>query len=95
LTFQNGLKGNDFFQGEFLREPTIISTKTWKEFQLRICNYNIDTTKAINSKKSDDLFIIGKNDFEKIDTQDINIEFLEVLNLNELQYLLKLTDNLE
>ena len=95
LTFQNGLKGNDFFQGEFLREPTIISTKTWKEFQLRICNYNIDTTKAINSKKSDDLFIIGKEGFEKIDTQDINIEILEVFNLDELQYLLMLTDNFE
>ena len=95
VTFQNGLKGNDFFQGEFLREPTIISTKSWKEFQLRICNYNKDTTKAINSKKSDDLFIIGKDDFETIDTQDINIEFLEVSNLNELKYLLKLTDNLE
>lgn len=95
MTYQNGLKGNDFFQGEFLREPKIISTKTWKEFQLRICNYNKDTSKAINSKKSDDLFIIGKDDFKKIDTQDINIEFLEVSNLNELQYLLKLTDNLE
>jgi hypothetical protein len=26
LKFQNGLKGNDFFLGEFLREPAIIST---------------------------------------------------------------------
>ncbi|WP_299255897.1 hypothetical protein [uncultured Aquimarina sp.] len=95
LKFQNGLKGNDFFQGEFLREPAIISTKNWREFQLRICNYNIDSAKAINSKKSDDLFIIGKEDFKEIDTQDINIEFLEVSNLNELQYLLMLTDNFE
>ncbi|QXP67828.1 hypothetical protein [Polaribacter sp. AHE13PA] len=95
LKFQNGLKGNDFFQGEFLREPTIISTKNWREFQLRICNYNIDSAKAINTKKSDDLFLIGKEDFEQIDKQDINIEVLEVSNLNELQYLLMLTDNFE
>jgi uncharacterized protein (DUF2164 family) len=95
LTFQNGLKGNDFFQGEFLREPTIINTKSWREFQLRICNYNIDSAKAINTKKSDDLFLIGKEDFEQIDKQDINIEVLEVSNLNELQYLLMLTDNFE
>lgn len=95
LKFQNGLKGNDFFQGEFLREPTIISTKVWREFQLRICHYNIDSAKAINSKKSDDLFIIGKEDFKEIDTQDINVEFLEVSSLKELQYLLMLTDNFE
>jgi hypothetical protein len=95
LKYQNGLKGNDFFQGEFLREPTIITTKTWREYQLRICNYNIDSAKAINSKKSDDLFIIGKEDFKEIDTQDINVEFLEVSNLKELQYLLMLTDNFE
>ena len=95
LKYQNGLKGNDFFQKEFLREPTIITTKTWREYQLRICNYNIDSAKAINSKKSDDLFIIGKEDFKEIDTQDINVEFLEVSNLKELQYLLMLTDNFE
>ncbi len=97
LKFLNGLKGNDFYQGEFLREPEIIdtNTKSWREFQLRICDYNIETVKAINSKKSDDLFIIGKKDFEDIDTQDINIEFLEVSNLKELQYLLMLTDNFE
>ena len=95
MKYQNGLKGNDFFQGEFLREPTIITTKTWREYQLRICNYNIDSAKAINSKKSDDLFIIGKEDFKEIDTQDINVEFLEVSNLKELQYLLMLTDNFE
>lgn len=95
LKFQNGVKGNDFYQGEFLREPEIISTKSWREFQLRICNYNIDSAKAINSKKSDDLFLIGKEEFEQIDKQDINIEVLEVSNLNELQYLLMLTDNFE
>lgn len=95
LNYQNGLKGNNFYQGEFLREPEIISTKSWREFQLRICDYNTDTVKAINSKKSDDLFIIGKKDFKEIDTQDINIEILEVSNLRELQYLIMLTDNFE
>lgn len=95
LNFQNGLKGNDFFQVEFLREPEIIISKSWREFQLRICNYNTDSAKAINSKKSDDLFIIGKDDFELIDKQDINVEILEVSNLNELQYLLMLTSKFE
>ena len=95
LKYQNGMKGNAFFQVEFLREPEKITTKNWREFQLRICNFNTDSTKAINSKKSDDLFIIGKDDFEEIDTQDLNLEFLEVSNLKELQYLLMLTDNFE
>tara|TARA_R110002167_G_scaffold113526_5_gene286622 strand:+ start:14660 stop:14947 length:288 start_codon:yes stop_codon:yes gene_type:complete len=95
LKFQNGLKGKDFYQGEFLKIPEVIENRGWREFQLRICIFNEETAKAINSKKSDDLFIVGKDDFGKIDTQDINIEFLEVSNLNELQYLLILTENLE
>jgi hypothetical protein len=95
LKYQNGLKGNDFFQFEFLKEPVKIISKNWREFHLRICRYNFDSAKAINSKKSDDLFIIGKNDFSKIDTQDINIEVLEISNLKELNYLLMLTDNFE
>lgn len=95
LKFQNGLKGNDFFQEEFQKKPEIIENRNWREFQLRICNYNDDTVKALNSKKSDDLFIIGKEDFKEIDTQDINIETLQISNLKELQYLLMLTDNFE
>lgn len=95
LKFQNGVKGNIFFQVEFLREPEKIMTKSWREFQLRICNYNNDSAKALNSKKSDDLFIIGKDDFEEIDRQDLNVEILEVSNLKELEYLLMLTDNFE
>jgi hypothetical protein len=95
LKFQDGLKGNDFFQDEFHKKPEIIENRNWREFQLRICNYNDDTVKALNSKKSDDLFIVGKEDFKEIDTQDINIEILQISNLKELQYLLMLTDNFE
>lgn len=95
LTIENGIRGIDFFEAEFLREPKVISNQNWREFDLRLCPYIEETTKAMNSKKSDDLFLIGKQDFEKIDKQDINIEFLEITNLNELQYLLLLTDNID
>ena len=95
LKFQNGIKGNDFFQDEFLKKPEIIENRNWREFQLRICDYNEATVKALNSKKSDDLFIISKENFNEIDRQDINLEILEVSNLNELQYLLMITNNFE
>ena len=94
LKSENGFKGNTFYQREFLREPEVIYNKSWREFQLRICKYNTEIIKAINSKKSDDLFIIGKQEFKEIDKQDINIEILEISNMNELKYLLKLKDNL-
>jgi hypothetical protein len=95
LVIENGIRGNDFFEADFLREPKVINTQNWREFHLRLCPYLEETIKAINSKKSDDLFLIGKQDFDKINKQDVNIEFLEVTNLNELQYLLLLTDNID
>lgn len=94
LKSENGFKGNTFYPREFLREPEVIYNKPWREFQLRICKYNAEIIKAINSKKCDDLFIIGKQEFKEIDKQDINIEILEISNMNELKYLLKLKDNL-
>jgi len=93
VSFENGIKGNEFFQEEFLKEPKTIQNPSWKQFDIRICDYTDGTTKAINSKKSDDLFFIGKRDFKEIDKQDINIENIEIENLNELQYLLLLSDN--
>jgi hypothetical protein len=95
LIIENGIRGKDFFEADFLRDPKVINNQNWREFNLRLCPYVEETTKAMNSKKSDDLFLIGKQDFEEIDKQDINIEFLEVTNLNELQYLLLLTDNID
>lgn len=95
LAIENGMRGNDFFEAEFMREPKVINNQNWREFHLRLCPYIEETAKAMNSKKGDDLYLIGKYDFEKIDKQDINIEFLEVTNLNELQYLLLLTDNID
>ncbi|PID82716.1 MAG: hypothetical protein CSB15_01850 [Clostridiales bacterium] len=95
LSFQNGIKGNNFYQVEFLKEPKKIISENWREFQLRICKYDDNTAKALNSKKSDDFFIIGKDNFDLIDKQDINIEFLEISNLKELKYLLILTEDLK
>jgi len=95
LVIENGLRGKDFFEADFLREPKVINNQNWREFDIRLCACHKETIKAINSKKSDDLFLIGKQAFEEINKQDVNIELLEVTNLNELQYLLLLTDNID
>ena len=93
VSFENGIKGNIFFQIEFLKEPKTIQNPSWKEFNIRICGYTDETLKAINSEKPDDLFIIGKREFKEIDKQDINTECIEIKNFNELQYLLLLSEN--
>lgn len=94
VSCNNGIKGNTFFENEFLREPERITRKSWFEFQLRICDYNDNTINAINNKKCDDLFIIGDIETSKFNKQDLNIERIEIPKLSELKYLILLTDNI-
>lgn len=95
ISYENGYKGQKFFQKAFLKEPERIYNKNWFEFKLRLCQLGNDTLNAINNKKCDDIFIIGRIENKQIDLQDINIERLDVSNFNELRYLLLLKDNID
>jgi len=91
VKFVNGFKGKDFFQDEFLRNPKRILSDSWCEFNLRIGRFSPLIIKCLNIKKCDDMFIIGRIDIKELDLQDINVEYIDVVNINELRYLIKLS----
>lgn len=92
IRVETGYKGEKFFQEAFLREPQRIIKDSWFEFHLRLCNLTPETAEALNEKKCHDFFIIGKEIDLGLDLQDVNIEHIDVSNLNELKYLLLLTE---
>lgn len=94
VRFVNGFKGKDFFQNDFLRKPERIIPKNWCEFHLRIGEYSSDIINCLNIKKCDDMFIIGRVDTKELDLQDVNAEYIDVVNINELRYLIKLSDTI-
>lgn len=78
-----------FSEAYFLREP--LASKEKKEFSLRlIC---LDDYKRLRmTSKADDLFVIGKGEIQEIDTQDINIEILEIEQFNEIRYVMGISN---
>ncbi len=95
ISVATGYKGNIFFEKDFLREPKRIIKDNWFEFRLRISRLDTESINAINSKKCDDLFLIGNIKDEQFDLQDINIERVEVSNFKELKYLLSITNDID
>ena len=98
ILYENGIRGDKFFKSAFLREPKKKFEKkgeSWKEFQVRISEYNNETEECINMSKPHVLFIVSNKTYSNLDTQDICVEQLTIKNFKELKYLLKITDNLE
>jgi len=95
IEIETGYRGDKFSPKAFLREPKRVVKDNWLEFKLRLCQLGEDTIKAINSKKCDDLFIIGRFGKNKTDIQDLNVEYLDISNFNELKYLLLLKDSID
>ncbi len=94
IDFEDGYKGKKFFQKAFLKEPERIYNKNWFEFKLRLCRLEKNTSHAMNTKKCDDIFIIGRVEDDQLDLQDVNIERLDISNFDELEYLLLLKDSI-
>lgn len=95
IEVQTGYRGNRFFQDAFMKEPQRLVKNNWVEFKLRLCNYNEETVSALNSKKCDDLFIVSDIDYSNIDKKDLNDEFLQVNNFQELKFLLSINKSID
>ena len=95
ISVTTGIRGKDFYERDFFREPERIINKNWFEFRLRICILTKEIIKSLNKNKCDDLFYIGSILNENIDILDINAEKIDVSNFNELKYLLNLSRDLE
>lgn len=95
IKFENGIRGEEFFKEVLLRQPQKKVMENWREFDIRICEYNGNSIEAINSLKADIMFIVNKDMYKTLDVQDIDIEKLYVTSFKELEYLLSITSTLD
>ncbi|MCQ2019637.1 hypothetical protein [Clostridium butyricum] len=90
IEVEDGYRGNKFFDAAFNREPELKIKEEWMEFSLRIGTGDKNIYQVINRSKPDDIFIIGNDIPNELDIKDVNLELLDVEDLSELRYLLKL-----
>ena len=90
----DGYIGEHFEENLFFRTPMINKVSGSKyeyEFSFRILNWD-DHSKILNSRKCDDLFVIGEPNIDSIDTTDVNVEIIEGATMKEIKYVLGLSD---
>lgn len=86
----DGYVGTHFEESFFFREPLSsrgAGRKVQREFALRILSWD-DHGRVLNSRKCDDLFVIGEPDCTSLDTADVNVERLAGATLKELKYIM-------
>lgn len=86
----DGYIGEHFDESWFFRDPlshrgTGLTIK--REFSLRLLRWESNGI-VLNSRKCDDLFIIGTCDCDKLDTVDVNVEHLAASSLKEIKYVM-------
>jgi len=84
-----GLIATEFSEKNFFREPMI--QKDRKEFALRLISWN-EYKNIQLQKKADDFFIIGYGEIANLDLQDINVENLGSEKLEEVKYIMGISD---
>lgn len=90
----DGYKGEKFFKNYFMKEPEKNYRTSWWEFNIKIINYTETFCEIINDNKPEDIFLIDKKIPNGIDTIDINIELLDVEKIEELEFVLRLKEEI-
>lgn len=90
IVAEDGYIGGEFQESRFFREP--MSSKKpgamiQREFALRLLSWG-DHGEVLNSRKCDDLFIIGEPDCSSLDTVDVNVERLTGATMKEIKYVM-------
>lgn len=86
----DGYIGEHFDESRFFREPLFCkgaSNTIKREFSLRLLRWE-DHGVVLNSRKCDDLFIIGKSVCDSLHTVDVNVEHLAATSLKEVKYVI-------
>lgn len=92
-----GYIGTKFVLGDFYRDPICRgsrSTVSEREFSLRLISTKING-EALNTRKVNDLFIIGNDIPRGIDISDIETNILGVSKISELEFILNLRGHYE
>lgn len=85
----DGYIGGQFEESYFYRDPLSqgSGSSRKKEFSIRLLQWGIPEG-ILNSKKCDDLFIIGSGNYDGLETKDVNVEHLAATSLKEIKYII-------
>lgn len=95
IEVETGYRGNVFYPEAFVKNPEKKVNESWMQFKIKICCDACECIEAINRDKQDDIFQVAYCLPELISIQDVNLEILDVNNLNQIEYLLKIRDEVE
>ncbi len=89
ITSTDGYIGGQFEDSYFYRDPLSqgSGSSRKREFSLRLLLWE-DHEEVLNSRKCDDLFIIGTGNYDALETRDVNIEYLAATSLKEIKYII-------
>jgi hypothetical protein len=92
---ETGYRGSDFYADAFNRTPVKKISDGWMEFKIKICGDLVEGVEAINCNKQDDILQFTEKLPGNLSTQDVNMEVLDVQNFDQIEYLLKMRDEVE
>lgn len=92
---ETGYRGSIFYSEAFLKEPEKKNSENWMQFKVKICFDSTECVDAINRNKQDDIFQIAEQLPNSFSTRDVDIEVLDISNFSQLEYLLKMKDEVE
>lgn len=92
---ETGYRGSIFYSEAFIKEPERKVGENWLQFKLKICFDSEECIEAINRNKQDDIFQVSDFLPELLSIRDVNREILDVNNFSQLEYLLRLQDEVE
>lgn len=92
---ETGYRGSIFYLEAFLKEPEKKLGENWMQFKIKICFDSTEYVDAINRNKQDDIFQIAEQLPNSFSTRDVEIEVLDINNFSQLEYLLKMRDEVE
>lgn len=92
---ETGYRGNIFYPEAFIRNPEKKIGENWLQFKIKICSDNEECIDTINRNKQDDIFQVAEQLSDVFSARDVNQEILDVNNFSQIEYLLRIKDEVE
>jgi hypothetical protein len=96
ISCNDGLVGTEYVRDHFIRAPIVTRTRNQvsREFSIRLLRYEVDP-EALNTPKCDDLFVVSPHAYGQLQLTDVNDERLATETLQQVQYLLGVSNVFE
>lgn len=92
---ETGYRGSLFYPEAFVKNPEKKIGENWLQFKIKICSDSGECIEAINRNKQDDIFQVSEYLPEAFSIRDVNREILDVNNFSQIEYLLRIKDEVE